>query len=43
MFTIYYEVKGNVFEINNIMADALVTMEEIIVHRATILMVEKQP
>lgn len=43
MFTIYYEVKGHVWMIENIMADSLSVTEEIIGRCAMILMVEKQP
>ncbi len=39
MFTIYFEIKGQVGFVRNIMADALAMMEEIISRRAMILLV----
>ena len=42
MYTIYFEFKGSVGMIKNIMADALAMMEEIISRRAMILIVEEQ-
>ena len=42
MYTIYFEMKGQVGFISNVMADALAMMEEIISRRAMILIVEEQ-